>query len=86
MADSEEEEGWGHWGASGGSLREKKKEWFLSGSFARRPHVAHMFDHSWWRLVVVGGGWWRLVVVGGGWWRLVVGGWWSLGPVLKGGP
>ena len=64
---------------------------FLNGSFAERPHVAHMFNHGWWRLVV--GGWWWLAAVGGwrlvavgGWWQLVVGGWWSLGAVLKGGP
>ena len=43
-----------------------------------------------WRLVVVGGGrlgisGWRLVVVGGGQWA-AVGGWWSLGTVLKGCP
>ena len=41
---------------------------FLNGSFAKRAHVAHMFNHGWWRLAV--GGWWRLAV--GGWWRLVV--------------
>ena len=44
--------------------------------FPKRPRVAHMFNHGWWRLAV--GGWWRLAVgagqlaVGGGWWRLVV--------------
>ena len=52
---------------------------FLNGSFAKRPRVAHMFNHGWWRLAV-GGGWWRLVVVGGGWW-LVIGGWWRLAVV-----
>ena len=26
---------------------------FLNGSFAKRPHVAHMFSHGWWRLAVV---------------------------------
>ena len=54
----------------------------LNGSFAKGPHVAHMFNHGWWRLAVGGwwqwrlatGGWWRLVVVGGGWW-LMIGGW-----------
>ena len=53
---------------------------FLSGTFAKRPRVAHMFNHGWWRLAV--GGWrlavgdWRLVAVGGGWWRLAaVDGW-----------
>ena len=61
----------------GGSLREKKV--FLKGSFAKRPHVAHMFTHGWWRLAV--GGWrlvaiggWRLVAIGGGWW-LATGDW-----------
>ena len=62
---------------------------FLNGSFAKRPRVAHMFNHGWWRLAVGGwwqlavGGWWRLAVgdwrlvaVGGGWRRLVVGDWW----------
>ena len=59
---------------------------FLNGSFAKRPHVAHMLICSTmfggdWRLAV-GGGWrlpvgdWRLVAVGGGWRRLVVGDWW----------
>ena len=42
--------------------------------FQKRPRVAHMFNHGWWRLAV--GGWWRLpvagcrLVVGGGWRRL----------------
>ena len=35
---------------------------FLNGSFAKRPHVAHMFNHGWWRLAVGG---WRLAVGGG---------------------
>ena len=48
---------------------------FQNCSFAKRPHVAHMFHHDWWRLAV--GGWWQLVAVGGGWW-LVIGGWWVL--------
>ena len=52
---------------------------FLNRSCTKRPRVAHMFNHAWWRLAV--GGWWRLAVgswqlaVGGGWW-LVIGGWW----------
>ena len=57
---------------------------FLNGSFAKRPGVAHIFNHIGgdWRLAV--GGDWRLAV---GNWRLVaVGGWRSLGAVLKGGP
>ena len=55
---------------------------FRNGSFAKRPRVAHMFNHGWWRLAV--GGWrlatgdWRLVAVGGGWRRLVVGDWWMV--------
>ena len=61
-------------------LNEEKKK-FLYPGFQKRSRVAHMFNHGWWRLVVVGGGrwlvigdWWRLAVVGG--WRLVaVGGW-----------
>ena len=63
---------------------------FRNGSFAKRPRVAQMFKHGWWRLAVGG---WQLVVVGDIWrrlvvgdWWLVVGGWWSLGAVLKGGP
>ena len=69
---------------------------FLNGSLAKRPCVAHMFNHGWWRLAV-GGGWrlvvggdWRLVAIGGwwlvaigGWRRLAVGGWWRL---AVGGP
>ena len=53
----------------------------LNGSFAKRPRVAHMFNHGWWRLAV-GGDWrlavgdWRLAAVSGGWPRLVVGDWW----------
>ena len=64
-----------------GVLKREKKRVFLNGSFAKRPRVAHMFNHGWWRLAV--GGWWRLavggwrLVVGGGWW-LVIGGWWQL--------
>ena len=46
----------------GGSLREKKKV-FLNGSFAKRPRVAHMFNHGWWRLAVGG---WQFVVPWGG--------------------
>ena len=53
----------------------------------RRSLVGH-----WW-LVAVGKDWrpavgrrCRLARVGGGWWRLVVGGLWTLGAVLKGGP
>ena len=59
---------------------------FRNGSFAKRPRVAHMFNHGWWRLAVGGwwrlavGGWWRLVVFSGGWW-LVIGGWWRLAVV-----
>ena len=64
---------------TGGSIREKKKarNVFLYTVFPKRPRVAHMFNHGWWRLAV--GGWWRLAVgswrlaVGGGWRRLVVG-------------
>ena len=44
---------------------------FLNGSFAKRPRVAHMFNHGWWRLAV--GSDWRLAV---GDWRLATGGWW----------
>ena len=54
---------------------EGKKEVFLSGSFAKRPRVAHIFNHGW-----------RRLAVGGGWRLAVGGGWWSLGAVLKGGP
>ena len=57
--------------------REKRKV-VLYTVFPKRPRVAHMFNHGWWRLAV--GGWWRLVVVGGGWW-LVIGGWWRLAVV-----
>ena len=54
---------------------------FPNGSYAKRPRVAHMFNHGWWQLAV--GGWWRLAVGGwrlatGGWWRLVVGDWWLM--------
>ena len=65
---------------SRGPLERKRKEVVLNGGFAKRPRVAHMSHHGWWRLAV-GGGWRlavgdrRLVAVGGGWW-LVVGGWW----------
>ena len=72
---------------SGRSLTKKKKR-FLCTGFPKRPRVAHMFNHGWWRLVAVGGGWrlavggwWQLAVgswqlaVGGGWWWLAVGGW-----------
>ena len=48
---------------------------FLNGSFAKRPHVAHMFHNGWWRLAVGG---WRLVAVGGGWRQLKVGDWWLM--------
>ena len=64
---------------------------FLNGSLAKRPRVAHLFNHGLWRLAVGGGDWrlavgdWWLVVVGSGWplavglrWRLAVGGWWRL--------
>ena len=50
---------------------------FLTGSFAKRLHVAHLFNYGWWRLAV--GGWWQLAV-GGSWW-LAVGG--PLGWVLR---
>ena len=45
---------------------------FLNGSFAKRPLVAHMFNHCGWRLAVGG---WRLAVGGGWWWLAAVGGW-----------
>ena len=64
----------------------KERKVFLCTVFPKRPRVAHMFNHGWWRLVV--GGWWRLAVgnwqlaVGGGWWWLAaVGGWWRLAVV-----
>ena len=70
---------------------------FLNGSSAKRPCVAPMVNHGWWRwaiggwrLVAVGGSWWRLAVgddwrlAVDGWRRLVVGGWWQL--VAVGGP
>ena len=54
-----------------GFLKRGKKV-FLNGSFAKRPRVAHMFNHGWWRLAVGGGGDrqlavadWRLAAVGG---------------------
>ena len=72
----------------GGALREKKhRKVFLYTVFPKRPRVAHMFNHGWWRLAV--GRWWRLAVgiwqlvvgvVGGGWW-LAIGGWWWLAVV-----
>ena len=59
------------------SSRGVLEKMFLNGSFAKRPRVAHMFNHSRCRLAV--GGWWRLAVgrlaVGGGWWLVVGGGW-----------
>ena len=64
----------------GRGVLKRGKKMFLNGCFAKRPRVAHMFNHGWWRLAV--GGWrlavgdWRLVAVGGGWRRLVVGDWW----------
>ena len=69
--------------APGRSLTEKKHcsgTWF----FQKRPRVAHMFNHGWWRLAV--GGWWGLPVGGwrlvvGGNWQLVMGGWWRLAAV-----
>ena len=69
---------------AGGVLKRGEKKVLLYTVFPKRPCVAHMFNHSWWRLAVGGCGGWRLAT--GGWWQLVVGGWWSLGAVLKGGP
>ena len=31
-----------------GVLKRGKKKVFLNGSFAKRPRVAHMFNHGWW--------------------------------------
>ena len=70
-------------GGQGGPQGEKQKiKAFQNCSLAKRPRVAHMFNHGWWgpsaggwcRLAV--GGWRRLAAVGG--WRLVVGGGWWL--------
>ena len=59
-------------GSARGVLKrgKKKRKVFLHTVFPKKPRVAHMFNHGWWRLVAVGGGWWWLVAVGG--WRLVV--------------
>ena len=54
-----------------GAVLKREKKVFLNGSFAKRPRVAHMFNHGWWRLAV---GHWRLVAVSGGCRRLVIGG------------
>ena len=68
----------------GAPYEEKKK--CLNSSFAKRPCVAQMFNHGWWRLAVggwrlaVGGGWQWLAI--GGWSPLAVGGWW----LAVGGP
>ena len=67
----------GHDTAPGGSLREREREREREKkrvpiqSFRKRPHVAHMFNHGWWRVAV--GGWWQLAVGG---WQLASGGWW----------
>ena len=50
------------------------KKVFLYTVFPKRPHVARMFNHGWWRLAV--GGWWWLVV--GDWWLVAVGSGWRL--------
>ena len=39
----------------------KKKQVFQNCSFSKKPCVAHMFNHGWWRSAV--------------WWQLAVGGW-----------
>ena len=53
-----------------GGKKEKIKV-FQNCSFAKRPRLAHMFNHGWWRLAVGG---WRLVAIGS-WWLAVGGGW-----------
>ena len=61
--------------------KKKKRKVFLYTIFPKRPRVAHMVNHGWWRLAV-GGDWrlavgnWRLVAASGGWRWLVVGDWW----------
>ena len=44
----------------GRSARGKKIKLFQSCNFAKGSHLAHMFNHSWWRLAV--GDWWQLAV------------------------
>ena len=56
----------------GRSLTGEKKNCSGTWFFQKRPRVAHVFNHGWWRLAV--GGWWRLPV--GGWWLAAVGGGW----------
>ena len=50
----------------------KKRKKFPYTVFPKKPRVAHMFNHGWWRLAV---GSWQLAVGGGWWWLAAVGGW-----------
>ena len=63
---------WGRKCPPGAVRKGGGEEVVQNGSFAKRPRVAHMFSHGWWRLAA--GGWWQLAVGGG---------WWSLGAVLS---